>query len=402
MRLRWTEEQIAFRAEVRAWMHANVPLDMRRATVEGRRLSKATQVAWQKALHGRGWMAPHWPVEHGGTGWDPVRIHIFEDEMAAAGGAPPVPFGVSMVGPVIVRFGTEAQKTRFLPRILSSEDWWCQGFSEPGAGSDLAGLRTRAAPVDGRWVLNGQKTWTTLAQHADMIFVLARTEPDAAKPQQGISFLLVDMRTPGITVRPIVTIDGEHEVNEVFFDDVSVPAENLVGERGQGWTIAKFLLGNERTGIARVGQSKRWLEHLKTIARAEEVDGTKLIDEPRFRAKVAAVETDLMALEITALRMATAGSGDGDGAAGGAGPSILKIRGSEIQQRLTELVMEAVGPAALPFEPDALEPGWNGEPFGPAHAAPAAPHYLGWRKVSIYGGSNEIQRNILARALLGL
>jgi alkylation response protein AidB-like acyl-CoA dehydrogenase len=235
-----------------------------------------------------------------------------------------------------------------------------------------------------------------------MIFVLARTEPDAAKPQQGISFLLVDMRTPGITVRPIVTIDGEHEVNEVFFDDVSVPTENLVGERGQGWTIAKFLLGNERTGIARVGQSKRWLEHLKTIARAEEVDGTKLIDEPRFRAKVAAVETDLMALEITALRMATAGSGDGDGAAGGAGPSILKIRGSEIQQRLTELVMEAVGPAALPFEPDALEPGWNGEPFGPAHAAPAAPHYLGWRKVSIYGGSNEIQRNILARALLGL
>jgi len=399
MKLRWTDEQIAFRAEVRAWMRAHVPLEMRQATVEGRRLPKAIQVAWQHDLHARGWMAPHWPVAHGGTGWDPVRIHIFEDEMAAAGGAPPVPFGVSMVGPVLIRFGTDAQKARFLPRILASDDWWCQGFSEPGAGSDLAGLRTKAELRDGTWVLNGQKTWTTLAQHADMIFVLARTEPDAAKPQAGISFLLVDMRTPGITVRPIVTIDGEHEVNEVFFDDVVVPADNLVGARGTGWTIAKVLLGGERTGIARVGQSKRWLEHLKTIARTEEADGVKLNDDPRFRAKVADVETALMALEMTALRMAAASVGKHEP---GPEASILKIRGSEIQQRLTELILEAVGPAALPYQAEALEPGWNGVPFGPAYAAPVAPHYLNWRKVSIYGGANEIQRNILARSMLGL
>jgi alkylation response protein AidB-like acyl-CoA dehydrogenase len=302
-----------------------------------------------------------------------------------------------MVAPVIIAFGSPDQKARYLPRILATDDWWCQGFSEPGSGSDLASLRTRAV-LDGEdWVVNGQKTWTTLAQHADMIFCLVRTDPDAKK-QEGISFLLIDMKSPGITVRPIITIDGEHEVNEVFFDDVRVPGENLIGEPGKGWTYAKYLLSHERTGIARVGQSKRELKRLKQIAAAEEADGTSLLDTKAFRDKIAALEIDLMALEITNLRFIDAARKRGPGTEA----SILKIKGSEIQQQLTELMMEAIGPYALPFDPDALDEGWNGEPIGPDYAAPLAPDYFNARKISIYGGSNEIQKNILAKAVLGL
>jgi alkylation response protein AidB-like acyl-CoA dehydrogenase len=303
-----------------------------------------------------------------------------------------------MIGPVLIAFGSETQKQYYLPRILSGEDWWCQGFSEPGSGSDLASLRTKAVLDGDHWVVNGQKTWTTLAQHANLIFCLVRTDP-TVKKQEGISMLLIDMNSPGVTVRPIITIDGEHEVNEVFFDDVRVPRENIVGEPGKGWTYAKFLLSHERSGIARVGQAKRELRRLKTIAAAEMVEGVPLIETRAFREKIAAVEIDLMALELTNLRMIAA---EKSGQAPGAEANMLKIKGSEVQQSLTELMMEAVGPYALPFDPDALEPGWNGEPIGPDYAAPLAGTYFNFRKVSIYGGSNEIQRNILSKSLLGL
>ncbi|HLJ64752.1 MAG TPA: acyl-CoA dehydrogenase family protein, partial [Stellaceae bacterium] len=314
-------------------------------------------------------------------------------------GAPPlIPFSVTMCGPVILRFGNEAQKKFYPPRMLSGEHVWCQGFSEPGSGSDLASLRTRAARQGDHYIVDGQKTWTTFAHYADWIFCLVRTDP-SAKKQEGISFLLIDLKTPGITVRPIITMEGGHEVNEVFFDNVRVPVENLVGEENKGWNYAKFLLGNERTGIARVGASKRELKRLKDIASTEPGDHGPLIASPRFRDKIAALEIELMALEITDLRMIAALR---DGRAPGAEASILKIRGSEIQQRLTELMMEAVGPYALPFQPETLADGWNGEPLGPDYAAALAPRYFNYRKTSIYGGSNEIQKNIVAKATLGL
>jgi len=397
MDLRYTAEEVAFAAAVRQFARERLPKSVSHKVLTGKHITRDDHLTWQKILNERGWMAPGWPVEHGGTGWTPIQRHIFEEEIAAAGAPQMIAFGVTMVAPVIIQFGTDAQKARYLPRILSSEDWWCQGFSEPGSGSDLASLRTRAVLDGDTWVVDGQKTWTTLAQHANMIFCLVRTEPEAKK-QEGISFLLIDMKSPGITVRPIITIDGEHEVNEVFFDDVRVPAENLVGERGKGWTCAKFLLSNERTNIARVGQSKRELRRLKQIAAEEEVDGTSLIDTKAFRDKIAALEIDLMALDITNLRFLDAARTKGPGVEA----SMLKLKGSEIQQQITELMMEAIGPYALPFDPDSLDEGWNGEPIGPDYAAPLASRYFNARKISIYGGSNEIQKNILSKALLGL
>ena len=324
--------------------------------------------------------------------------HIFDEECAEAGAPRIIPFGLNMVGPVIIAFGSDWQKRHYLPRILTSEDWWCQGYSEPGAGSDLASLKTRAERQGDHYIVNGQKTWTTLAQHADMIFCLVRTA-STGKKQEGISFLLIDMRTPGITVRPIITLDGEHEVNEVWFENVKVPVENLVGEEGRGWTYAKFLLSHERTGIAGVGASKRELRMLKYIASQERKNGRPLIEDPRFRDRIARVEIDLMALEITNLRVMAA---DRAGRAPGPEASILKIKGTEIQQALTELMMEAVGPYALPYLPDAWGDHWLGERVGPEYAAPLASRYFNYRKVSIYGGSNEIQRNIIAQHILGL
>jgi pimeloyl-CoA dehydrogenase large subunit len=398
MDLEYTAEEDAFRDEVREFIHENLAESTRRKVASGLKLEKHDYVDWQKALYRKGWLAPHWPTAHGGAGWSPVQQWIFEEE-AARGCAPPtIAFGVNMVGPVIVNFGSEAQKKRYLPRILSSDDWWCQGFSEPGAGSDLASLKTRAIRDGDHFIVNGQKTWTTLAQYADMMFCLVRTDP-AAKKQEGISFLLIDMKSPGVTVRPIYTIDGEPEVNEVFFDDVRVPAENLVGEVNKGWDYAKFLLGYERTGIAGVGRSKQQLRRLKRIAAAERVDGRPLIEEPRFRDKLASVEIELMALEITNLRILTA---DRNGKAPGVEASMLKIKGTEIQQAITELLLEAIGPYAMPFERNALHEGWNDEPIGPDYAAPIAAHYFNWRKVSIFGGSNEIQKNIIAKMMLGL
>jgi len=313
----------------------------------------------------------------------------------------PLGFGVTMVGPVIIAFGSEEQKKRHLPAIANLDVWWCQGFSEPGAGSDLASLGTAAKRENGYYIVNGQKTWTTLAQHADWIFCLVRTDAQAKK-QEGISFLLIDMKTPGITVRPIVTIEGGHEVNEVFFDDVKVPAENLVGQENKGWDYAKYLLGRERTGIARVGLSKERIRRIKELAALERAGDKPLIEDERFREKLAAVEVELKALEMTQLRVVAAERRRTDNKPDPAS-SILKIKGSEIQQATTELLLEVVGPYALPYQPEhADDERWNEPPVGPEWAGPIAPTYFNWRKTTIYGGTNEIQKNIIAKAILGL
>lgn len=400
MDLRFTEEETAFRDEVCAFIRDHVPEDVTAALRDGRSVGKDAMVRWTRILNARGWSVPHWPEEFGGTGWSPVQQYLFQDELQQAPAPQMLPFGHNMVGPVIYTFGNDAQKAKFLPRIANLDDWWCQGFSEPGAGSDLAGLTTKAEKDGDHYVVNGQKTWTTLGQYADWIFCLVRTDPAAPKKQMGISFLLIDMTTPGVTVRPIQTIDGGHEVNEVFFDDVRVPVDNLVGEENRGWDYAKFLLGHERVGIARVGASKERIRRLKEIARMEFSGSVPVWGNRRFREKVAAVEIELKALEMTQLRVLSAEAKRAHGKPDPAS-SILKIKGSELQQATTELLMEAIGPYALPYEPS-REEGRNEPPVGPDYAAPLAPGYFNYRKVSIYGGSNEIQKNIIAKAILGL
>jgi pimeloyl-CoA dehydrogenase large subunit len=400
MQLKFTDDELAFRDEVRAYFRQALPADIREKIVAGRHVSKDDLVRWTRILNEKGWAVPHWPVEHGGTGWGAVKQYIFLEEMSQTPAPAPLAFGVNMVGPVIYTFGNEEQKQRFLPRIVTLEDWWCQGFSEPGSGSDLASLKTRAVRDGDEYVVNGQKTWTTFAQYADWIFCLVRTDPDAKK-QSGISFLLIDMKSPGITVRPIQTIDGGHEVNEVFFDDVRVPVENLVGEENRGWDYAKFLLGNERVNIARVGVSKERIRRIKELASQQKVAGERLIDNAAFREKVAAVEVRLKALEMTQLRVLANESKREKGTQDPAS-SILKIKGSEIQQATTELLMDVVGPYAMPYQPvDGID-GRNEPEIGPDWASTIAPAYFNTRKVSIYGGSNEIQKNIIAKAILGL
>ncbi|PTM55160.1 pimeloyl-CoA dehydrogenase large subunit [Phreatobacter oligotrophus] len=398
MELRFTDEELAFRKEVQAFIDAKLPRALREKLAAGHHPTRDDIVFWQRTLNEKGWGVAHWPVEYGGTGWDAVKQYIFLEEMMMAPAPPPLAFGTSMVGPVIYTFGSEAQKKRFLPGIANLDDWWCQGFSEPGAGSDLAGLKTRAEKVGDHWVINGQKTWTTLGQYADWIFVLARTDP-TVKKQEGISFILVDMKTPGITVKPIQTIDGGREVNEVFFDDVKVPLENLVGQENKGWDYAKFLLGNERTGIARVGISKQRIRRIKEMAAIEQRGGRPLIEDQRFREKIAEVEVELKALEITQLRV-IAGEKKREKGKPDPASSVLKIKGSELQQATTELLMEVIGPHSAPYAPE--EPGSNEPPIGPEWAQTIAPTYFNVRKVSIYGGSNEIQKNIIAKAVLGL
>ncbi|MFZ3285553.1 MAG: acyl-CoA dehydrogenase family protein [Telluria sp.] len=396
MDLNYTSEELAFRDTVRGFLEANLPADLQHKVRQHLRMSKDDYVRWHKILARQGWVAPGWPVQFGGTGWSAVQRHIWEDECARAGTPPILPFGVNMVAPVIMAFGSEAQKQHYLPRILSCEDWWCQGYSEPGAGSDLASLTTTAAREGEFYIVNGQKTWTTLAQHADMIFCLVRTDSGVRK-QEGISFLLIDMHAPGVSVRPIIMLDEDHEVNEVFFDNVKVPLQNLVGEENKGWTYAKYLLGHERTGIAAVGRSKRELESLKKLARAQHKNGKPLILDPLFAAKVATLEIELMALEMTVLRvLAEAHKAPGPEA------SVLKVRGTEIQQALTELMLEAAGPLALPFDPAYLEGRTEHSVSGADEAAPLAAYYFNFRKTSIYGGSNEIQRNIISQMILGL
>ena len=401
MDLRFTPEENAFRDEVRTFFRENLPDGIRRKAAEGIRYVKDDIVTWQRILNKKGWAVPHWPQEWGGTGWSPVQLYIFKEEMQQAPAPEPLPFGTAMVGPVIIAFGRDDQKQKYLPRIRNLDDWWCQGFSEPGAGSDLASLKTSAKREGDHYIINGQKTWTTSAQYADWIFVLVRTDT-SAKKQEGITFILVDMKTPGITVRPIQTIDGSHEVNEVFFDDVKVPVENRIYEENKGWDCAKFLLGNERSGIARVGASKAQVRRLKEIASMERVGDKPLIEDERFAMKIAAIEVELKALEMTQLRVVAA-ERTRKGNRPDPASSILKIKGSEIQQTISELLMEAIGPYALPDQFRHTEDDrWNEPPIGPDYAAPLAPQYFNWRKISIYGGSNEIQKNIIAKAILGL
>ena len=399
MDINYTAEERAFRDEVRTFLNEKLPKDISSKVKEHKRLGKEDTIRWQKILNEQGWLALHWPKEHGGTGWSPIQKHIFEEECAEAGAPTVLPFGVNMVAPVIIKFGTQEQKDYYLPRILRSDDWWCQGYSEPGAGSDLASLKTRAVREGDHYIVNGQKTWTTLGQHANMIFCLVRTDPDAKK-QEGISFLLIDMeKSEGITVRPLITLDGEHEVNEVFFDDVKVPVENLVGEENKGWTCAKYLLTFERTGIAGVGSSKAALAHLKQVAREQQVNGKPLIEEPHFRSRLADVEMELMSLEMTNLRTVAAAEAGG---VPGAESSFLKIMGTELRQEITDLFRRAAGPHALPFLPEQLAGDFDGETVGPEFAGSVASRYFNFRKLSIFGGSNEIQKNIISKMILGL
>ena len=396
MDLNYTSEDLAFRDHVRAFLDAKLPADLQQKVRRHLRLSREDYVRWHKILAEQGWVAPGWPAEFGGPGWSAVQRHLFDEECARAGTPPILPFGVNMVAPVIMAFGNAEQKAHFLPRILSCEDWWCQGYSEPGSGSDLASLKTTAVRDGDHYIVNGQKTWTTLAQHADMIFCLVRTDSTVRK-QEGISFLLIDMKTPGVTVRPIIMLDEDHEVNEVFFDNVRVPVANLVGQENRGWTYAKYLLGHERTGIAAVGRSKRELAFLKRYAGAQTKNGKSLMADPLFAAKVATLEIELMALEMTVLRVLAQ-----EHKAPGPEASVLKVRGTDIQQTLTELMVEAAGPMAMPFDPAYLEGESAHSAGGDDDAAPLAGYYFNFRKTSIYGGSNEIQRNIITQMILGL
>ncbi|HRM65319.1 MAG TPA: acyl-CoA dehydrogenase family protein [Acidovorax temperans] len=398
MDLNFTPEEEAFRAEVQAFLKDKLPARIANKVKAGQRLTKADQDEWHAILNERGWLANHWPEEYGGPGWGAVEKFIFDTECALAGGPRIVPFGVNMLGPVLIKFGNEAQKKYWLPRILSGEDWWCQGYSEPGAGSDLASVKTTAVRQGAHYIVNGQKTWTTQGQHANMIFCLVRTDREA-KAQSGISFLLVDMNSPGVELRPIRTLDGDREVNEVFFTDVKVPVENLVGEENKGWTYAKYLLTYERTGIAGVGFCIAALAKLQVIAAKVMKNGKPLDQDPLFAARMAQVEIDLENMKTTNLRVIASVAGGG---VPGAESSMLKIRGTEIRQEILSLMRRAVGPYALPFIEEAQYEGYAEEPVGPKEAATAAANYFNYRKLSIFGGSNEIQKNIISKMILGL
>ncbi|MGC6476526.1 MAG: acyl-CoA dehydrogenase family protein [Parvibaculales bacterium] len=395
MDLAFTDEQKAFRAEVRSFMEEKYPADLKEKRFGA--MTKEDFLSWHRILADKGWIAPSWPKEYGGPGWDLTQRYIFDQELGRIGGVNIMPFGITMLGPVLQNFGTEEQKAHYLPRILDGSDWWCQGYSEPGSGSDLASLKTKAERDGDDYIVNGHKIWTTMAQYADWIFCLVRTD-NSGKPQQGISFLLIDMNTPGIEVRPIYTIDGGHHVNEVFFTDVRVPVANLVGEEGNGWGIAKFLLVNERSNIAEVMKSKKAIEKLKNIARAETMAGDPLITDESFTKKIAELEVDLLALEFTELRALSA---ELEGTATGLEASFMKIRGTEIQMRVAELTMEAMGNYAMTAAPFIEVPD-NYSHVGPDYGIGAAQNYFGMRKTAIYGGSNEIQKNIIAKFALGV
>ena len=398
MDLNFTPEDEAFREEVRSFLREKLPARLSDKVRQGQRLTKEDMEEWHAILNEKGWLANHWPEEWGGTGWSVIQRFIFETEVAMAHAPRIVPFGLSMLAPVLIKYGSEEQKKHWLPRILDGTDWWCQGYSEPGAGSDLASLKTSARREGDHYIVNGQKTWTTLGQYADMIFCLVRTD-NTGKKQEGISFLLIDMTTPGIEVRPIKLLEGDHEVNEVFFTDVKVPVENLVGEENKGWTYAKYLLTYERTNIAGVGASMAAFEQLKEHARTAMRGGRPLTEDPLFAARLAKLEIDLENMKTTNLRVLYAA---GQGHAPTAESSMLKIRGTEIRQEITDLMRRAAGRYAQPFITEALEEGFNGEPVGPDWAAPTAAQYFNTRKLSIFGGSNEVQREIITKAILEL
>ena len=396
MDLNFTDTELAFRQQVRAWVAANLPKEISHKVHHALQLTREDQQRWARLLGQQGWHGYAWPERFGGPGWSAVQRHLFEEECALAGAPRIVPFGPVMVAPVIMAFGTPEQQQRHLPGIMSGDVWWSQGYSEPGAGSDLASLKCKAERRGDHYVVNGQKTWTTLGQYGEWIFCLVRTSSEG-KPQTGISFLLIDMKSPGVSVRPIRLLDGSVEVNEVWFDNVEVPAGNLVGEENKGWTYAKYLLAHERAGIGEVNRSKRELERLKRIARAE-----GQYEDGRLRDQIALLEVDIVALEMLILRAVSAASaGDKGGKQSLDVAGLMKIRGSEIQQRLTELMMLAAGPFALPLIEEAMAAGWQGDHVGAAHCAPLAGTYFNVRKTTIYGGSNEVQRNIVAQTVLG-
>ena len=393
MDLAFTLEEQTFREDIRAWVKASLPADVSHKVHNALRLSRDDHQRWAKILGAKGWLGHGWPKEFGGPGWNAIQKHLFEEECALAGAPRVIPFGPVMVAPVIMAFGNAEQQQRFLPGIGSGEVWWSQGYSEPGSGSDLASLKCKAERVGDKYIVNGQKTWTTLGQYGEWIFCLVRTSSDG-KPQTGISFLLIDMKSPGVSVRPIKLLDGESEVNEVWFDNVEVPANNLIGEENKGWTYAKHLLSHERTNIADVNRAKRELERLKRIAKTEGV-----YDDFRFKDEIAKLEVDVVALEMLVLRVLS-NEKSGKNSLDIAG--LLKIRGSEIQQRYSELMMLAAGPFSLPLIEEAMEAGWQGNfPGGELSDAPLAGTYFNMRKTTIYGGSNEVQRNIVAQFVLG-
>ncbi len=398
MNFEYSEKDENFRKEVKDWLDETLPKSLSEKVKKYQRLTKEDYEIFMNNLTAKGWLAWHWPKEYGGTGWNAIEKHIFEEEIIKASAPRIVPFGVNMLGPVLIEFGTEEQKNYYLPRILSNEDWWAQGYSEPGAGSDLASLKTTAVDKGDHYLVNGQKTWTTLGHHADKIFCLVKTDLNA-KPQLGISFLLIDMDTPGVEVKPIITLDGEHEVNEVWFTNVKVPKKNIVGKENEGWTYAKYLLTFERTGIAGVPYSKSALNHLKMISKRSLKNGKPLIEDPIFSSEIAELEIDLLAMEIFNLRTVSAAA---EGKAPGMESSLLKIKGTLVRQKTTELLRKALGPQALPYLPEQFDEGWNEMPVGPDYAGPIAKQYFNMRKISIYGGSNEIQKNIVAKASFGL
>jgi alkylation response protein AidB-like acyl-CoA dehydrogenase len=398
MQLQELPEDQAFRTEVREFVAASLPTEIRDRVLNFQRVEREDYVRWQKILHGRGWGAPGWPKEYGGAGWNATQRTIFEEECFHGGAPRQMPFGLSMVGPVIIAFGSAEHKARYLPKIVSMDEWWCQGYSEPGAGSDLASLATRAQREGDRYIVNGQKAWTSFAHWADWIFCLVRTSTQG-KPQQGISFLLIDMKTPGIKVKPVRTLDQGCDVNEVFFDGVEVPVANRIGEENQGWTIAKHLLGHERTNIAGIGMCKRLLRRLKETARNEIKRGGPLIEDPRFRDRIARLEIELLSHEWSLLRMI---SMQQSGKSVDLEASILKIRGSEIQQDLGELLMECAGAYAVPYVPEALEIDHAHETAGGTYLNALAAQYFDLRKVSIYGGTNEVQKNLISKSVLGV
>lgn len=393
MDLDYSADERAFRNEVRDWLRDHLPAAMRDKVVRYAHLDRDDLLGWHRILAAKGWIAPAWPQEWGGTGWNVVQRYIFEEECGYAGAPPLVPFGLAMCAPVLLKFGTDAQKQRFLPRIYRGDDFWCQGYSEPASGSDLASLRTAAVRRGDRYIVNGQKLWTTMAHMADWIFCLVRTDTAVERKQDGISFLLIDLRTPGVTVRPLMLMDGHHEVNEVFFDDVEVPVDNRVHDEGNGWTVAKYLLGYERMNTARIGTSKRELARLKSFAADQRRNGRPLTEDPRFRDRLSRLEIELMALSITNLRFLDRLRA---GHAPGAEISMLKIKGTEIQQALAELMLEAAGPLAQAIA------AVDTETMADGFVAALAPRYCNMRKTTIYAGSNEIQRNILAKHALGL
>ena len=398
MDFNFTEQETNFRNEIKNWLSNNLPKNISEKVRKYQRLHKEDYEIFMKKLNEKGWLALNWPVEHGGTGWNSVQKHIFEEEIVKANAPRIVPFGLNMLGPVLIAYGSEKQKKHYLPRILTCEDWWAQGYSEPGSGSDLASLKTIASDKGDYFLVNGQKTWTTLGQHANRIFCLVKTNTKC-KPQEGISFLLIDINSPGVEVKPIITLDGEHEVNEVWLTDVKVPKENLLGEINKGWTYAKYLLTHERTGIAGVPYSKSAIDHLKAIASRINKNELPLIKDPIFSSQIAELEIDINAMEIFNLRTVSAAS---EGKAPVMESSLLKIKGSIIRQKTSDLLRKAIGPMALPYISEQFDEGWNEEPIGPEYAGQIAKKYFINRKISIYGGSNEIQKNIVAKSAFKL